>query len=156
MKFACKHCGSTNTRAFGDYKYSNGVDAKRVFCKDCGRRSRVPIGGEAPPLYRYKFDDRTFMRILRPDVSFTALAKELGCSTTLVQLINWGKVHADRMPDVKRMGTNPLPVVIPDGPSCWHCSEWRETRCAMGFPDPEVEGPSFAKDCALYPERRCG
>lgn len=155
MTIACKHCGSTNTKPNGNYKYSNGVDGKRVQCRDCGRRSTVPINGEAPK-YFYHFDDKTLMRILRPTVSLAVLAKELGCTKGLLEQICWGKIYTHRMPDVKRLGNNPPPVVIPDGPSCWHCSEWRETRCAMGFPDPDVEGPRFAADCALYPERRCG
>jgi hypothetical protein len=149
----CPDCGSHNTTMKGTFTYRNGAVGKRVTCYDCGRRFRHFKEGDKPPPFFHQFDDATFMRILRPDVTLTKLARELGCSEALLGYIRCGKMHANRMPDVKRHGKNPPPIVIPDGPNCWHCSEWRETYCAMGFPDPQVEGPRFAADCSLYPER---
>jgi hypothetical protein len=154
----CEHCGSHRTTLKRTHTYSNGAYCQQMHCKNCGKRFRVFPNGDAPPPdpRRVEFDDATFLRILRTTTSFYQLAKELGCSRQLLDGIRNGTYHRDRMPDVKRGGLNPPPVVIPDGPSCWRCSEWRETYCAIGFPDPQVEGPRFAADCSLYPERCIG
>jgi transposase-like protein len=49
------------------------------------------------------------------------------------------------------------PVKRRNGPSCTSCNNWRgeenPSPCAMGFPDPVIEGPGFARDCSLYQVR---
>ena len=151
----CQNCGSHRTTLKRAHTYKNGAYCQQMHCRDCGTRFKHFPNGDAPPpnARRIELDDATFLRILRPDVPLAKLANKLNCSYSLLKYIHNGKYHRHRMPDVKRGGLNPPPVVIPDGPSCWRCSEWRETYCAIGFPDPQVEGPRFAKDCSLYPER---
>jgi hypothetical protein len=153
----CPDCGSHKTKMLRTYIYSNGVVSRDRKCSDCGRKFKhFPDGGEPPVQpHRKHFDDATFRRIILGTDSLHKLSVELGCSYELIRSIRCGKLHRHRMPDIQRLGTGAPPAIIPDGPSCWHCSEWRTTRCAMGFPDPEVEGPSFAKDCSLYAERSC-
>jgi hypothetical protein len=136
------------------HSYQNGAKMFTMHCHDCGEQFKHPLGDVPQSNWRrHEFDDSTFRRIILGDDSLSRLAAELGCSQQLLQQIRTGKLHLHRMPDLQRSGANAPPPVIPDGPNCWHCSEWRVNRCEMGFPDPLVEGLGFAADCSLYDRR---
>ncbi len=159
MSFACLSCGSTKTSTVRSRINSGGMRYRLLACNDCGQLSEYL--GDAPrdtsqPLSRpfYRYSDATIRRMLLTRCSNAAMAQELGCSAELVRQIRKGTLHRNRVPEVPRWGENaPEPVI--DGPSCLLCIHWGGEACGMGFPDPEEEGPLFARDCSLYEAERC-
>jgi DNA-directed RNA polymerase subunit M/transcription elongation factor TFIIS len=81
------------------------------------------------------------------------LAARYGISVEMVRQIQVGDVYQDLLPENFRRPPGP------NDPSCERCREWRGLEsadpCAMGFPDPQLEGVGFAQDCSLYEPRRC-
>jgi len=104
----------------------------------------------APPLRPfYRYSDAVLRRMLLTQCSNAAMAQELGCSAELVRQIRRGMLHRNRVPEVARWGNDAPPPTI-EGPSCLSCQQWNGESCGMGFPDPQEEGPGFAKDCVLF------
>lgn len=68
------------------------------------------------------------------------LAKLHGVSKEAVRQIRSGKTH-------RKVLESAGGVLM-----CTGCRHWAKSGgyCTMGFPDPEVEGPTFAADCSLY------
>lgn len=71
-------------------------------------------------------------------VSMRELAERFGVSKEAVRNVRKGISHKE---------------VIAQADGCQLCTEcvhWKASYCTMGFPDPELEGPAFARDCSLY------
>lgn len=129
---------------------SNGSRRRRFMCQNCGERWTSHQGD--PPGHRggMPAGRRLQSRRLTPDevrlvlessTSSVALARELGCSHTAVIAIRVGRTYSHLHPDIPRRAA---------GLSCLKCTRWSDSRCTMGLPDPEEEGPTFAAYCSLY------
>ena len=84
------------------------------------------------------------MILERQDLNSVALGRTLGRTAEAIRQVRRGKAYRDVLPDLPRWQRGRL-----QGPSCYGCTHWAN-GCAMGFPDPEEEGPGFARDCSLY------
>ena len=61
----------------------------------------------------------------------------------LIRQIRSGLIYKDLLPNWFRR-----PFKAGD-PTCNQCRFWSD-GCSMGFPDPEIEGPRFARDCSVF------
>ena len=150
MKQQCPECGGVMITL-----YSRIVAAKRYRrfqCKACGHR--LSLGGDNADqqIYRYsreprptrRFDAATIKAIRESLEGRRVLAKQYGCSQTMIRDIVSGRSYKDLLPEGFRRPPKP------GDPSCTSCRHWQADACCMGFPDPAEEGPAFARDCSLY------
>lgn len=145
----CLHSNSyvleTKTRVDGSVR-------RRYECRHCRERWTVIRHGEKPgraplppiarKLARRKLTLEQVYRVLTEvQTQNKELAAELGVSHQCIQQIRsgatWSHVFPELPRNVKRR-------------SCLKCKHWRSEECAIGFPDPMEEGPSFAADCDFY------
>jgi hypothetical protein len=85
----------------------------------------------------------TVMAIRQSTDGHQSLADQHGCSRELIRQIRSGLIYKDLLPDWFR-----APFKAGD-PTCNQCRFWSD-GCSMGFPDPEIEGPRFARDCSVF------
>jgi len=87
-----------------------------------------------------KVSDDAIRDILTSPASHGTLARRWGLHRSAVGYIRQGKTHADRLPELPRWTV-----------TCERCTHWsRPGHCTLGFPDPLLEGISFARDCASF------
>jgi hypothetical protein len=83
--------------------------------------------------------------ILTSQASHRVLALRHGCHHSAVAQIRDGKSHASVAPELPRR--QPLR-------RCSDCQHWQHgSECGLGFPDPQLEGIQFARDCSTYAAR---
>jgi len=83
--------------------------------------------------------------ILTSQASHRVLALRHGCHHSAVAQIRDGKSHASVAPELARR--QPLR-------RCSDCQHWQHgSECGLGFPDPQLEGIQFARDCSTYVAR---
>lgn len=75
------------------------------------------------------------------------LGRQYGVSPELIRQIHYGLRYTCACPEVPRRAK-----LSPESArrSCHKCRLWVGEECSFGFPDPLIEGPSFARDCDLY------
>jgi hypothetical protein len=117
-------------------------------CKSCDFREWRPdddISNTRSQRPR-RFDDATIkeIRALKGHYGRRILAQRYKCSEELIRAIWAGQIYRDLLPDGFRAPPKP------GDPNCEHCLHWAADACGMGFPDPDVEGPSFARDCSVF------
>jgi hypothetical protein len=61
----------------------------------------------------------------------------------LIRQIRNGSIYKDLLPEWFRS-----PPTAGDS-TCQQCKFWSD-GCSMGFPDVEIEGPRFARDCSVF------
>ena len=138
VKQECLECGAATivvqSRAtrYGRYR--------RFECKKCQNRFNI-IHGE--PNAKRLIDDATVMAIRQSADGHQSLADQHGCSRELIRQIRSGLIYKDLLPEWFR-----APAKAGD-PTCNQCRFWSD-GCSMGFPDPEIEGPQFARDCSVF------
>ena len=138
VKQECLECGAApivvQSRAtrYGRYR--------RFECKECQHRFNI-IYGE--PDAKRLIDDAAVMAIRQSTDSYQLLADQHGCSRELIRQIRSGLIYKDLLPGWFRS-----PPKAGD-PNCEQCKFWSD-GCSMGFPDPEIEGPWFARDCSVF------
>jgi hypothetical protein len=138
VKQKCLECGAATivvqSRAtqYGRYR--------RFECKECQHRFNI-IYGE--PDAKRLIDDAAVMAIRQSTDGHQSLADQHGCSRELIRQIRSGLIYKDLLPDWFRG-----PFKAGD-PTCNQCRFWSD-GCSMGFPDPEIEGPRFARDCSVF------
>ena len=138
VKQECLECGAATivvqSRAtrYGRYR--------RFECKECQHRFNI-IYGE--PDAKRLIDDAAVMAIRQSTDSYQLLADQHGCSRELIRQIRSGLIYKDLLPGWFRS-----PPKASD-PNCEQCKFW-SNGCSMGFPDPETEGPWFARDCSVF------
>jgi hypothetical protein len=133
---------------------SRMIDGKRYRRKKCGscQHRASDIDGEPIPgrCKSRRFGAQQIAEIvaLKDTATLRAIGQQFGCSPETVRQIFAGILYRDLLPE------NYRPAPGPNDPSCERCREWRgpdaEHPCRMGFPDPAIEGPGFARDCNLY------
>ena len=151
VKQHCPKCGGVmatiRSRIVAAKRY------RRFECRSCGHR--LSLGGDNADqqIDRYsrnpdpatrRFDAATIKAIRESLDGRRVLAKQYGCSETMIRDIVSGKSYKDLLPEGFR-----APPGAGD-PSCERCRYWQADACGMGFPDPAEEGPGFARDCSLY------
>lgn len=85
-------------------------------------------------------DQLIWIMTLGPEHSANEAARIVGCSQQTVLNIRSGRHGAARL---KRLR---------DQPYCINCEHFDRLKggCLFRFPDVQVHGPAFARDCALY------
>ena len=113
---------------------------RRFQCKECQHRFNISYGGSKADRL---IDDAAVMAIRQSSDSYQLLADQYGCSRELIRQIRSGVIYKDLLPNWFRS-----PPTARD-PTCQQCKFWSD-GCSMGFPDPEIEGPRFARDCSVF------
>lgn len=130
----------------------DGSVRRRYECRQCQQRWTTISHGERPgrarlPSVAGRFAPRKLTieqvyRVLTETATTQrTMAAELGVSRQCIQLIRCGATWSDAFPELPRNVKRR---------SCLKCKHWRSEECAIGFPDPMEEGPSFAADCDFY------
>jgi len=158
----CPTCHSSCTEVLESRTCNNGTRRRRHLCLDCGNRwttwdgPRPKQGAAAgcchakrPDLPPRLTEGQVRLILERRDLSGKALARQLGRSAEAIRQVRRGTAYREVLPDLPRWRRGQ-----PKGPSCYACSHW-SAGCLMGFPDPMVEGPGFARDCSLYATGGC-
>jgi ssDNA-binding Zn-finger/Zn-ribbon topoisomerase 1 len=134
----CEKCGGATlvfqSRATGYGRY------RRFQCKECRHRFNITYG---EPEAKRLIDDAAVMAIRQSTDSYQLLAHQHGCSRELIRQICNGSIYKDLLPEWFRS-----PPKAGD-PTCQQCKFW-SNGCSMGFPDVEIEGPRFARDCSVF------
>lgn len=159
----CPTCSSALTEVIETRLCSNGTRRRRRRCRTCGYRwttwegERPPTGAQ-PGVTRAKpprtgtgrlTTEQVRFALARTDLNNRQAGREIGCSAEAVRQIRNGTIYAHVLPQLPRPGAPSRPVVA-DGPSCLECVHWDGGGCGFGFPDPLMEGVTFAADCDLY------
>jgi hypothetical protein len=113
---------------------------RRFQCKECQHRFNVSYAGSKA---NRLIDDAAVMAIRQSSDSYQLLADRYGCSRELIRQIRVGLIYKDLLPHWFRS-----PATAGD-PTCQQCKFWSD-GCSMGFPDVEIEGPRFARDCSVF------
>jgi hypothetical protein len=113
---------------------------RRFECKECRHRFNITYG---EPRVERLIDDATVMAIRQSTDGHQSLADQHGCSRELIRQIRNGSIYKDLLPYWFRS-----PPKAGD-PNCQQCKFWSD-GCSMGFPDAEIEGPRFARDCSVF------
>ena len=115
---------------------------RRFQCKECQHRFNVSYDGSKAERL---IDDAAVMAIRQSTDGYQLLADQYGCSRELIRKIRNGLIYKDLLPDWFRS-----PATAGD-PNCQQspCKFWSD-GCSMGFPEAEIEGPRFARDCSVF------
>ena len=139
----CEKCGGATlvfqSRATGYGRY------RRFQCKECQHRFNIT---DSQPEAKRLIDNAAVMAIRQSTDDHKSLAKRYGCSRELIRQIRNGSIYKDLLPEWFRS-----PPKAGD-PTCEQCKFWSD-GCSMGFPDPEIEGPRFARDCSVFEVEGC-
>lgn len=156
----CSSCHSSCTKVIESRLCINGTRRRRHHCLNCGHRwtswdgPRPDPSEHMTPLIRRRMqmpkrltDDEVRMILERRNISARRLANDLGRSAEAICQVRAGISYRNVLPEIPRWGARKSMRA-----SCHACVHWR-SRCVMGFPDPEEEGPGFAADCSLFEQR---
>ena len=113
---------------------------RRFECKECQHRFNVSYGGSKADRL---INDAAVMAIRQSTDGYQLLADQYGCSRELIRQIRSGLIYKDLLPHWFRS-----PATAGD-PTCQQCKFWSD-GCSMGFPEFEIEGPRFARDCSVF------
>lgn len=161
LLFHCPDCGHA-AKVIETRLTSNGTRRRRLACQapDCARRwtdwngprpprhSTAPRprqpGAERVGTYRFMTEDRVRFILQRRDLGNAAAVRALGggCSAEAVRKVRTGQICRELAADEPRWAS-------PGGVTCHDCRLW-EGRCAIGLPDPEEEGITFASECVSF------
>jgi hypothetical protein len=159
----CPNCYSAQIEVREVRICNNGTRRRRHECLACSHRwtswdGPRPIRGYSPngrrkPAQgkRGKLTPAEIKRVLTQlDLNNKQLAAELGCSCETIRQVRAGMLYASIHPELLRpKAKRPAPPPV-DGPTCLGCVHWKGSRCSFDFPDPVMEGITFAADCDLY------
>jgi len=88
-----------------------------------------------------KFSEDAIRDILTSPLSHRELAAQLGCHHSAIGDIRRGRTYRRVARDLPRWT---------DYQTCPNCIHWNRTACSLGFPDPQVEGIWFARQCCSF------
>ena len=138
VKQECLKCGGS-TLVFGSRTTKYGR-YRRFQCKNCQHRFNITYSEQKA---KRLIDDAAVIAIRQSTDNYQLLADQHGCSRELIRQIRNGLIYKDLLPGWFRS-----PAKAGD-PTCEQCKFWSD-GCSMGFPDPEIEGPRFARDCSVF------
>jgi len=162
---SCPICGSARIEVCEVRICINGTRRRRMGCVDCAHRwttwdgpmpPRAGAGLQRRPKAtgkkrRLLTDEQVRQVLIRRDLNNSEAGRLIGCLAETARQIRAGMIYRMVHPELlrpKSPADAPPPTV--DGPSCHECSNWTGAQCGFGFPDPLVEGLTFAADCDLY------
>ena len=167
VKQQCPECGGVmatiRSRIVAAKRY------RRFECRSCGHR--LSLGGDNAdqPIDRYsrnpdpatrRFDAATIKAIRESLDGRRVLAKQYGCSETMIRDIVAGRSYRDLLPEGFRS-----PPGAGD-PSCEQCQFYAEAKpeqieveaqkksCLLGIPEFETEGVRAIRDCSAFADRQ--
>jgi transcription elongation factor Elf1 len=166
MKQQCPKCGNVmatiRSRIVAAKRY------RRFECRSCGHR--ISLGGDnadqqidrysRDPRPTRRFDAATIQTICESKDINRVVAKQHGCSETMIQDIRNGKFYRDLLPEGFR-----APPGAGD-PSCEQCQFYAEAKpeqieveaqkksCSLGIPEFETEGVRAIRDCSAFADRQ--
>lgn len=161
----CPKCNSAQTELCESRLCVNGTRRRRHQCKDCGHRW-TSWDGPRPTLHDVNRKRRTSppakarprltpeevrFALVRLDLNNRQAADQLGCSRETVRQVRCGLLYVTVHPELPRPKSPPNRTPMA-GPTCEQCKSWTGAACGFGFPDPVLEGLTFAADCGLYEE----
>jgi hypothetical protein len=163
----CPGCSSSHTAVIESRLCTtNGTRRRRHSCQDCGHRWTSWEGDKPPPgntgsthTNRRKparngraklTPEQVKQALTRLDLNNTQLGQELGCSRETIRQVRAGLVYRNDHPELLRPNEDRRSRPPMDGPTCLECAHWKSSRCSFDFPDPLLEGITFAADCDLY------
>lgn len=153
----CPNCNSTKAKVIETHRCVNDTKRRRYRCFNCEHRWTIWDGERPRKGGSYSRNSRkgriksehVWLALQRTDLNHREVAQIVGCSGEAIRQIRCGLIYRHVHPDLIRpnaVGQKP----VTGGPNCLDCEQWRDGRCSFGFPDPELEGLSFAADCDLY------
>lgn len=160
----CPNCNSTTTKVIETHVCTNGTRRRRYRCLRCENRwtdwdGERPVKGGCPGRRKATGNRKTRLTpaqirlaLTRTDLNNKQVSDLIGCSAECVRQIRNGTICASTLPDLIRPNAVRQEPAS-DGPNCLNCKEWRYGECSFGFPDPLVEGLSFAADCSTFTPR---
>jgi hypothetical protein len=113
---------------------------RRFECKECQHRFNITYKGTKAERL---IDDAAVMAIRQSTDNNQLLADRYGCSRELIRQIRSGLIYKDLLPTWFRSPPKAGDL------TCQQCKFWSD-GCSMGFPDVEIEGPRFARDCSVF------
>lgn len=154
---SCPNCDSTKVAVRESRRCFNGTRRRRMECSDCGNRwtdwdGPKPDHRQQPRAKgrqggRFTADQIRDILLAPRTATHAELGRRFGITGEYVRHIRIGIAYSHVHPEIARWG-KPAPRAA--GKSCYRCCHWQGEECGFGFPDPGVEGPSFAADCDLY------
>jgi hypothetical protein len=152
----CPECGDPSSFRIIYSRMIRGQRRRRRHCKSCGFLTvdldgePIQAPGRAGWTRRFTREQIAQIVMLKGHQTQRLTAQQFGCSGEMVRQIWAGRAYSDWT------GISYRQPLRPGEPSCERCREWRgpdaEHPCRMGFPDPVIEGPGFARDCSLFQE----
>ncbi len=140
-------CSHNDSRVLDTHNRIDGSVRRTRECRACGARwldvepAKVPIKPKPRNFRRKLALEQVYRALTETQTPNKKMAAELGVSHQCIQQIRSGAIWTDCFPEIPRkVGRR----------SCEKCRHWDQGECAIGFPDPLEEGPSFAGDCDLY------
>lgn len=152
---SCPVCSSDQLRVIESRPLANGTKRRRHHCENCQHRwtswdgprlkpGRLPGAAAPPKVYRPRLTEDEVRLILTSPDSSTKLGRQLGRTREAIAQVRRGESYSRVLPELPRW------QIQRRTESCHDCIHWLADRCGMGFPDPLLEGPLFAADCAAY------
>lgn len=158
---ACPICSSTSAKLIESKLLVSGQRRRRRECHRCQHRWTTweqvgpprpkppprPRKPPAPPQPQLTPDQ--VRQILTDQRPHKTMARAIGRSREAIRQVRHGIIHAAVHPDIKRWDRQPPPEPAVAGITCQQCQHWAD-RCTFGYPDPLIEGLTFAQDCIMY------
>lgn len=153
MEHICPKCSCSGSIIRSRF-IADGSKRLRVECRsqNCRHRWTVAIGkplredaercAQRPPL-----TEAQVRFILTSGLSLRKLSPVVDRSRPVISAVLTGKAYADLCPDLPRRAP------WQNQRTCLRCIKWTGDDCELGWPDPVIEGPEFARYCDDY-ERR--
>lgn len=147
----CPECKSRDA-AVRESRVTDYGRRQRVACHSCGHRWTVKTVANVsarPMLLREsgRLTEDEIGLILTSVRSIRRLATKLRVSPETVRNVQIGKIHGQVLPDLPRRQRSERRR------SCTSCRFWDEQSvrpCRLGWPDPETDGPGYARECGDY------
>ena len=151
MSYQCPKCNSV-AYVIRSRVASNGCRVRRYRCisQACLHRWTDYIGErpihsrQANPTKPRLSDEQVRIILTRRDLTQRHLGKQYNRSAQAIGAVRLGRAYADVLPEIPRW------TAVDTAATCLKCSRWTDKRCRLGFPDPEIEGPRFARECNNY------
>lgn len=160
MSYSCSECGCA--AKLQDSHATKTGRRRRFHCTStlCGHRwsewegerpqppagpklaitEQIILAARAPRLTEAQVE----LVLTRRDISARQFAKLLGISRQAVCNVRLGRSYRKAAPKLERWERGEARR------SCLMCKAWSGTSCREGWPDPEIEGPEFARWCDHY------
>ena len=148
---ACPACKTTHTHVISCSLLHNGTRYRRHHCHDCDHRWRS-YDGPQPPHRRGSTAARGHgicpeevqEMLTNRTLNHNQMAAKLDLHKATVRNVRLGHILSHVHPELPRWAMAQRPTR-----TCERCEHWNGC-CSLGYPDPTVEGPTFAADCDMF------